>query len=327
MSHFLDLTSISALTIHAAMDLSSRKVEAISGLSAGFITTIVMHPLDLIKVRLQLSSQTTSKPFALVRSIIHKIRQDALIEAHPENSAKKPKSSLLLRQLYRGIGPNLAGNLTAWSLYFLLYAEFKLHLSENSLLPQSTFHYLGASSMAGITTSLLTNPLWVLKTRILGKSRYESGAYQSVMEAVTKMLKNEGVSSFWKGSVPSMFAVAQGSLQFTFYDRIKDMHRTNQEVPSQLSTFQYVYASAASKVMSMLIMYPTQVIRSRLQDYNPHHERRTISTICKKIYHETGWVGFYRGISANMLRVVPATCITFVSYEGVKAALQKKRFN
>lgn len=303
------------------MDLSPRKIEAISGLSAGFVTTMVMHPLDLIKVRLQLSSQTNTKPFALVKSIIDRIHKDAVLEAL--DITKRRAYGSVVRQLYRGIGPNLVGNLTAWSLYFLLYAEFKLRLSNNSLLPQSTFHYLGASSMAGISTSLLTNPLWVLKTRILGKSRYESGAYQSVAEAVTKMLKNEGISSFWKGSVPSMFLVAQGSLQFTFYDRIKDMHRTNQEVPSQLTTLQYVYASAASKVLSMLIMYPTQVVRSRLQDYNPLHEKRTIISICQKVHLETGWLGFYRGMGTNMLRVIPATCITFVSYEGVKSALQQ----
>lgn len=302
------------------MELSPRKIEAVSGLTAGLVTTLVVHPLDLIKVRLQLSSQTATKPFALVATIIDQIRHDAQTA---QISRRGPLSGpvMLTRQLYRGLAPNLVGNLAAWSLYFLLYAELKQVMAQGLLLPQSTLHYLGASTVAGLTTSLLTNPLWVLKTRILGKSEYDAGAYRTVRQAVASMMKKEGVASFWKGSIPSMFLVAQGSLQFTFYDHIKDWHRPSAGASPLLSTLQYIYASATAKILSMLVMYPTQVVRSRLQDYNPHNEKRTIMSVCQSIHRRAGWTGFYRGIGANMLRVVPATCITFVSYEGVKAAL------
>lgn len=38
-----------------------------------------------------------------------------------------------------------------------------------------------------------------------------------------------------------------------------------------------------------------------------------------------GWMGFYKGIVPNLLRVVPATSITFVVYENVSSYLAKKR--
>ena len=73
--------------------------DLIAGLSAGFCTTIVTHPLDVIKIRLQLSEHS---------SLVSTIRS-------------------LHGSYYRGIMPNLIGNISAWGLYFSLYGEFKNH--------------------------------------------------------------------------------------------------------------------------------------------------------------------------------------------------------
>ena len=60
---------------------SSREIEVISGLLAGFSTTIVTHPLDVIKIRLQLSRDTpkTTHPLESIISVIKKINQDAKV--------------------------------------------------------------------------------------------------------------------------------------------------------------------------------------------------------------------------------------------------------
>lgn len=67
-------------------------------------------------------------------------------------------------------------------------------------------------------------------------------------------------------------------------------------------------------------MYPTQVIKSRLQ--NSHQSSTTILQVTRNLYfNEGGLRAFYKGLSANIVRVVPATCITFVVYEHVKRIL------
>lgn len=40
--------------------------------------------------------------------------------------------------------------------------------------------------------------------------------------------------------------------------------------------------------------------------------------------HE-GWRGFYKGLSANLVRVTPATVITFVVYENVSHSVREYR--
>lgn len=42
------------------------------------------------------------------------------------------------------------------------------------------------------------------------------------------------------------------------------------------------------------------------------------------VFRYEGWVGFYKGLTPNLLRVIPATAVTFVVYENVSSFLMKK---
>lgn len=304
-------TPNSHLTFFSTMpgDWSRRQVETASGLIAGFSNTIVTHPLDLIKIRLQLLNLPSSRPFDSLRNVIAGISHDATLAAQ-KNGSKRPHALHVLQQCYRGATPNLLGNVSAWGLYFALYAEFKQHMPTED----GTAKYLTASTLAGVSTLVLTNPIWVLKTRMLSTSSQAANSYKSVVDGVRQILRNEGVATFWTGTVPSLFSVFQLSLQFTLYDHAK--HYLLESPSSELTTFQYIYASVFSKTVSMSIWYPAQVVRSRLQSYNFEKEKRGLRLVISTIYSkEGGWRGFYRGLSANIVRVLPSTIITFVTYE------------
>lgn len=298
---------------------SRRQIEIVSGLAAGFATTTITHPLDLIKVRLQLSNSQSSRPFDSLRNVISGIVQDAKA-TEAASTLKQPRSYYIVKQCYRGVVPNLVGNVSAWGLYFALYAEFKQFMAT----PDGTTKYLTASMLSGISTSLLTNPIWVVKTRMLSTSSRAVNSYKSAFDGIRLIYKKEGITTFWRGTVPSFFSVFQASLQFTFYDHAKN-YIMEQLHSSTLSTFQYMYASVASKTLSMAIWYPTQVVRSRLQSYNFEGEKRSLVLVILQIYtKERGWRGFYRGLGANIMRVLPSTMITFVSYETTKNYLLRQ---
>lgn len=82
--------------------------QALSGVTAGLVSTICMQPLDLLKVQLQVS--TSSK----TRSTFGQISDGF-------KSIVKQQGGL--KGLYRGIGPNLVGNASSWGLYFLWSAR------------------------------------------------------------------------------------------------------------------------------------------------------------------------------------------------------------
>lgn len=77
--------------------------------------------------------------------------------------------------------------------------------------------------------------------------------------------------------------------------------------------------SGSAKIFAGTVTYPYQVIRSRLQTY--HSETRFgkgIRGVVAKIWKEEGWRGFYRGLGTNIVRVLPATWVTFLVYENVR---------
>jgi solute carrier family 25 folate transporter 32 len=130
-------------------------------------------------------------------------------------------------------------------------------------------------------------------------------------------LKEEGITGFWKGLIPSLVGVSQGALQFTIYDTLKyqirgDSHR------GKLEIYEYIIMSCTSKIISTLITYPCQLLRSRLQDYSSINEKKTVRQVVQNVYNLEGIGGFYKGVLPNIVRVLPATCITFSIYETIK---------
>lgn len=291
--------------------LSPTQREILSGLSAGCITTAATHPLDILKIRLQLdqASKTQYESFSKV------------LKTFTSNN-----SINTIRQVYRGVIPNLIGSSFAWSVYFASYRYFK-DLSHFYVFKSTGFkkdsnlqswNYLTSAFAAGTFTAVITNPFWVLKTRILSTSKDTPGAYKGFINGIVRIFKEEGISGFYKGLLPSLVGVSQGAFQFTIYDTLKYQIMQDSSHRGKLEIYEYILMSCVSKILSTLITYPCQLLRSRLQDYSSINEKKTIDELIKKIYLLEGINGFYKGIIPNLIRVLPATCITFGVYETIK---------
>jgi solute carrier family 25 folate transporter 32 len=89
------------------------------------VATLVMHPLDLVKVRFQLAE--APQPVASTSKL------PAASKATSATAVKKPKLGRAVygaladavradgwKGLYRGLVPNLVGGAGSWGLYFLL---------------------------------------------------------------------------------------------------------------------------------------------------------------------------------------------------------------
>lgn len=172
---------------------------------------------------------------------------------------------------------------------------------------------------SGMATALCTNPIWVIKTRMLATSASHPGAYQSIAQGAREIATKEGLRGFYSGLLPSLFGISQGALQFVFYESLK----RGLSVPGEhLSTRDCLTASATAKILSSTITYPYQVIRARLQMYPDASGYSGLHDTIRSIWLRDGPRGFYRGLGPNILRVVPSTCITFIVYERTMAILR-----
>ncbi|KAJ9612327.1 mitochondrial FAD carrier protein flx1 [Cladophialophora chaetospira] len=295
--------------------LSPASIETIAGLSAGLVSTIIVHPLDIIKTRLQVD--TSSHPLlnssrAVFRDII------------------RNEGPTRLAALYRGLSPNLVGNSAGWALYFLWYREAQDAIrSLRGYAPEqqlTSVDYLTASSASGILSAILTNPIWVVKTRMLSTSATQVGAYPGLIHGLRAIYKTEGVRGFFHGLTPTLFGVTHGALYFTAYEKIK-LWRKRSKQSETLSNVDTIVASSLSKTFAGTLTYPHQLVRARMQTYDPsaitYVRGPGLVALIKQIWVNEGLVGYYKGLFPNLLRVVPSTCVTFLVYENTRWALPR----
>lgn len=299
--------------------------EAVAGLTAGMATTLAAHPLDFVKLRLQLD--TSRRP--QWQSFVSIYRNVVDISRTSEGVLSITK---LTRNVYRGLGPNLLGATAAWGMYFAFYRQYKNVILRLNGLPKDAsqglkpWHYLASAFAAGWSTAILTNPIWVLKTRMISTDRSSTQAYQSMLDGIRRIHAKEGLLGFYRGLTPALLNVAQGAVQLSIYDLLKDyklqkgrMHDKLVLPRERLDTVEYLYLSAISKMVATCAFYPLQVIRARLQVSTGTVQGPVALSVA--IFTAEGVTGFYKGLAANLCRVVPATCLTFVVYEETKHLL------
>ncbi|KAG5926540.1 hypothetical protein E4U53_003060 [Claviceps sorghi] len=302
-------------------------VESIAGLSAGVVSTLVVHPLDIVKTRMQIYRSTGSSSSAPPTTV-------AILRSLTSN--KQP----VLLSLYRGLTPNLIGNASSWASFFFFKSRFEKLVALQDQRP-SAGGYFVASALAGATTCALTNPLWVLKTRMLSSDKGSVGAYPSMLAGARIILQTEGVAGFYRGLAVSLLGVSHGAVQFAVYEPAKKMYFSKTlghgedssgsgsgsgsgRESVKMTNEATVVISSVAKLVAGAVTYPYQVLRSRMQNYRADERfGRGVGGVVARIWREEGVVGFYRGLVPGVVRVMPATWVTFLVYENVKYHLPK----
>lgn len=186
----------------------------------------------------------------------------------------------------------------------------------------------------GVLTAILTNPIWVIKTRMLSTGQRAPGAYSSMTAGIRKIYRDEGIKGFYRGLTPSLFGVTHGALQFMAYEQLKRyrsrtavapppdaMPESALEQTRELTNMDYLALSGLSKVFAGSVTYPYQLLRARLQTYDAAGTYRGVGDAIVQTWRKEGFVGFYKGLGPNLLRVLPSTWITFLVYENVRIYL------
>jgi solute carrier family 25 (mitochondrial folate transporter), member 32 len=344
---------------------SPSSIESIAGFSAGTISTLVVHPLDIIKTRLQSETSLLYISISIHPANFLPVNSNprTVAQAHPRPALSSlPSLRILhtlitaegpspLRSLYRGLIPNLVGNSLGWSLYFLWYSQAQ-DIVRNLRnypkdVPLSSLDYLTASLTSGILSAALTNPIWVIKTRMLSTSAHHSGAYPSMLFGLRAIAREEGWRGYFRGLVPALAGVSHSAVYFVAYEKLKAKRTAQlltsstpneQQQSANLTNTDYLLISGLSKTLAGSLTYPHQVIRARMQTYTSAHPNpidRTaaaqtltnpsqgLASTIRSVWRQDGIWGFYRGLGPNLLRVVPSTCVTFLVYENVKWALPR----
>jgi len=140
---------------------SSNKKAALAALAEGaagavgsMASILALYPLDTARTILQVGAPPYDKPMAYLELVRHIIRTEGW------------------QRLYRGMPSAISGTGLSWALYFGWHEAFKrwmLSARRRKLGPDASLgaaHQMLAAAMAGILTTLVVNPIWVINTRI-----------------------------------------------------------------------------------------------------------------------------------------------------------------
>lgn len=78
-------------------------------------------------------------------------------------------------------------------------------------------------------------------------------------------------------------------------------------------------SSIVAKLVASSITYPHEVLRARMQDARNDRAHHKSNLKLRQVFHEIvateGFWSLWSGLRVNLVRIIPATLATFVSYE------------
>lgn len=278
-------------------------IPAVAGMLSGATTAFFTAPLDLIRTQ-QMALKTRS---SMKEAMSRVVAKDGFFG------------------LYRGLGLTMMGLAPTWALYWFVYKNLKSYqVKSANMREDSPVTHLMAAMGAGICTTISTNPIWVVKTRLQTQSLQLNPGhtrYNGIAHAVATITRQEGLRAFFRGVFPSLLGVTHVCVQFPLYEQVKLYLRNRGDKEAhELSFLELVIASMVSKVVASTVAFPHEVLRVR-QQVSRSSGTTNLFHLARQIYLENGLRGFYRGLTTNLLRVVPAAAITFVSFEYISRGL------
>lgn len=167
-----------------------------SGGLAGTVASCLTNPLEVIKTQLQSSISAESGNLAAGRG-------------HPLTIAKRILEEDGAAGFFRGLPPTLIGIIPSRSAYFYAYQQCKHALGRAGLKEGAPANSLISGMMAGITGNTLTNPIWMVKTRmqLLVDASVGQKAYTGYRDAISTIFREEGLAGFYKGISASYWYV------------------------------------------------------------------------------------------------------------------------
>lgn len=185
-----------------------------------------------------------------------------------------------------------------------------------------------ASAEASVLTTFITQPIWVIKTRMLLNTR-KMGEFENFKYQVKEIYSHYGVRGALKGLELSLILSLSGVIQMYVYEGSKILYDKIGIPESQLGEKHFI-CGGLSKIFSVFMSYPITTLRTRIQqsqyiNCTSSEKYKNLRHLASKTWSEEGVKGLYKGMTANLLKGVSQKGIYFYFYEIFKDVLFPKK--
>ncbi|KAM1717176.1 hypothetical protein COP2_025308 [Malus domestica] len=176
---------------------------AVAGAAAGVVSTLVCHPLEVLKDRLTVSPEA----YPSLSIAISKIYKEGGIAA-----------------CYSGLSPTLIGMLPYSTCYYFMYEKLKKsHCRAKNKESLNRPEMLLVGALAGFTASTISFPLEVARKRLM-VGALKGKCPPHMLAALSEVIQEEGLRGLYRGWGASCLKVMPSSgITWMFYEAWKDI--------------------------------------------------------------------------------------------------------
>ncbi|KAI0477360.1 mitochondrial carrier domain-containing protein [Xylariaceae sp. FL0804] len=276
----------------------------INGGLSGMVATAVIQPVDMIKVRLQLAGEGVATgpkptPLSVTREILAQGR---------------------VRDLYTGLSAGLLRQAVYTTARLGFFDTFMKKLTERAQKqgkPIGFAERAGAGLAAGGLAAFIGNPadLSLIRMQADGlKPPGQRANYRSVFDALSSIVRAEGVTALWSGAAPTVVrAMALNLGQLACFSEAKAQLRARTRWSPQSQT---LAASAVAGFFASFLSLPFDFVKTRLQKQQRGPDGRMpykgMVDCFVKVARREGLTRFYRGFGTYYVRIAPHAMVTLI---------------
>ncbi|KAI9248300.1 mitochondrial carrier domain-containing protein [Phascolomyces articulosus] len=241
------------------------------------------------------------------------------------------------RGFFRGMIPPLITVSAIKSVSFSIYEGTKYRLRHYPGLHGQTLGSLtalasisGASSGAFI--AILSCPLELIKIQrqleqMIAKEKGLPAISSSSWNAARQIVQKKGVFGLWSGLRCHTIRETMGtSIYFGTYETVKRVLNGNRP-DAKSSPMTHFMAGGMCGVLSWLIVFPVDLVKSRLQKQVMMDDPKfkTIRSCAMDVIQRDGVRGLYRGLNVTLLRAFPIHSLQFLVLEYVYSLIPLRK--
>jgi len=294
------------------VELQKTMTSLACGGAAGAIARTTVAPLDRIKILMQTAhlKGTQDKYGSILGTMRSVIMEEGILS------------------LWRGNLTNCVRVVPHTATQFVSYDKYKSMLlkdGEQMTVPTR----LMSGALAGMTAATVTHPMDVVRIRLQTQPELKG-----VRDAIRSVHAENGLRSFYKGYTPAMLSLSPFiAINFAAFDTLKTWYYgesiVSQNELKKRSPVVILGLGACAGIIAQTACYPLDTVRRRMQLAGKTYSStlNAFATIVK----QEGIGGYYKGMTANALKVVPNNAIRFAAFDTLKSyfmtdeALQRVR--
>lgn len=188
-----------------------------------------------------------------------------------------------------------------------------------------------------LLSRVAVDPFFRVKTRLqvqakrkpadIGHPSIHSDHYESTLDAIGKIVADEGISGLYSGMNGALLGVASTNFAyFYWYSIVRTLYESSLSIPKPPSTAIELSLGAIAGAVAQIFTIPVSVVTTRQQTQPKTDKKGFFDTGREVINSEDGLTGLWRGLKASLVLVVnPA--ITYGAYQRLRDLFFPQKIN